>query len=408
MTTSTPKALPLAGIRVVDYCWAVAGPVVTKYLAMMGAEVIKIESRARLDGARLGNPFLEGKPGVNKSGYFATHNPSKMSVRMDISKPEAQALIRRLVARADIVSESFSTKVLREHNLHYEEMKKVKADIIMISLTMQGQTGPFAHHVGFGRTLGGLAGFDHLTGWPNSNPAAPNQPYTDLVVPWFAVASIVAALRHRNATGLGQYIDMSQLEAGEHFLEPALLDYFVNGRSEKRVGNRTPGAAPHNVYPCQGTDRWVAIAVMNDAMWTALCQAMGKPGIAIDERFATLLARKRNEEALDHITGEWTRPQTVEEVVAKLRGAGVSTGAVARGEDLHSDAQLKHRGHLRIVEHPVLGKPTQVWPSFRSDEMEPEMRRAPLLGEHTHHVCREILGLPPEEITRLEEAQVLF
>ncbi|MBM4406022.1 MAG: CoA transferase, partial [Chloroflexi bacterium] len=341
-------SLPLSGIRVVDYCWAVAGPVTAKYLAIMGAEVIKIESRARLDGGRLGNPFIEGKPGVNKSGYFATHSPSKMSIRLDISKPEAQALIRRLVETADIVSESFSTKVLREHNLHYDEMKKLKPDIIMISLTMQGQTGPFAHHVGFGRTLGGLAGVDNLTGWPNSNPAAPNQPYTDLIVPWFAVSAVIAALRHRSATGRGQYIDMSQLEASEHFLEPAILDYFVNGRSQKRVGNRTPGAAPHNVYPCRGFDRWVAIAVMSDAMWSSLCRAMGMPALAADERFATLLARKRHEEALDRIIGEWTQPQTVEEVVSKLREAGVSTGVVARGEDLHSDAQLRHRGHLRI------------------------------------------------------------
>jgi len=167
-------------------------------------------------------------------------------------------------------------------------------------------------------------------------------------------------------------------------------------------------AAPHNVHPCRGFDRWVAIAVMSDVMWSSLCRAMGMPGLAADERFATLLARKRHEEALDRIIGEWTEPQTVEEVVAKLREAGVSTGVVARGEDLHSDAQLRHRGHLRIVEHPVLGKPTQVWPSFRSAAMEPEMRRAPLLGEHTHRVCRDILGLPPEEIKRLEEAQVLF
>ena len=195
--------MPLAGVRVVDFSWAVAGPVTTKLLALFGAEVIKIESRVRIDGGRLGTPFLEGKPGINKSGYFANHNTSKRSIRLDLSKPEAKEIAKRLAAVADVVAESFSAGVIERHGLGYEELCKVKADLVMISLTMQGQTGPFASHVGFGRTLAGLAGFDHLTGWPASNPAGPNQPYTDLVVPWFAASAVVSALRRRDRTGQG-------------------------------------------------------------------------------------------------------------------------------------------------------------------------------------------------------------
>ena len=302
------RGLPLAGMRVVDFSWAVAGPVTTKLLALFGAEVIKIESRVRIDGGRLGTPFLEGKPGINKSGYFANHNTSKRSIRLDLSKPEAKEIAKRLAAVADVVAESFSAGVIERQGLGYEELCKVKADLVMISLTMQGQTGPFASHVGFGRTLAGLAGFDHLTGWPASNPAGPNQPYTDLVVPWFAASAVVSALRRRDRTGQGQYLDLSQLEAALHFLAPSLLDYTANGNVQERAGNRVPGAAPHGVFPCAGDDRWVAVAVNCDAEWRSLCAAMGQESLADDPRFATLLARKEHEDALEAIVAAWTEP----------------------------------------------------------------------------------------------------
>ena len=276
MAGQTKGDLPLAGVRVVDFSWAVAGPATTKLLALFGADVIKIESRVRLDGGRLGTPFLEGRPGINKSGYFINHNTSKRSIRLDLSKPEAKEIVKRLVAGADVVAESFSAGVINRLGLGYGELSKVKADLVMISLTMQGQTGLFAGHVGFGRTLAGLAGFDHLTGWPESNPAGPNQPYTDLVVPWFAASSVVSALRRRDCTGQGQYLDLSQLEAALHFLAPSLLDFTANGVVQERAGNRVPGAAPHGVFPAAGDDRWVAVAVTSDAEWRSLCAAMGR------------------------------------------------------------------------------------------------------------------------------------
>ena len=246
------KGPPLEGVRVTDFCWAVAGPVTTKFLAVLGAEVIKVESRSRLDGSRLGTPFLEGKPGVNKSGYFTNHNMSKLSIRLDMTKPEARDIARRLVATSDVVTESFSAGVIGRWGLDYQELSKVKPDLVMISLTMQGQTGPYATHVGFGRTLSGLAGIDHLTGWPEGNPGGPNQPYTDLVVPWFGATAVMTALRHRDQTGRGQYIDLAQLETALHFLAPAILQYSANGQVMNRDGNRSDSAAPHGVYPCQG------------------------------------------------------------------------------------------------------------------------------------------------------------
>ena len=400
------KNLPLSGMRVVDFCWAIAGPVTTKHLALLGAEVIKVESRSRLDGGRMGTPFLEGKPGVNKSGYFANHNASKLSVRMDMTNPKSVALAKELVKTADIVSESFSAGVISRWGLGYDELRKIKPDLVMISLSMQGQTGPFSKHVGFGRTLSALAGIDHLTGWPNSKPAAPNQPYTDLVVPWFAVTTIISALRERNLTGKGQYIDLAQIEAVLHFLAPAVLDYTANGTVEERNGNYSAGAAPHGVFPCKGTDRWCAIAVQTDSQWRNLCHAIGKPELEKDPRFATLLRRKENEAELDAIVGQWTSALDTDEAVDRLKGSGVPAAVVAAGEDLHKDPQLKHRGHLRVFEHPVMGQRTYSAPSFRMSETPPDHRRAPLLGEHDEYVYHEIMGLSHAEIDALRNEGV--
>lgn len=400
------RDLPLAGVRVVDFSWAVAGPATTKLLALFGADIIKVESRVRIDGGRLGTPFLEGRPGINKSGYFINHNTSKRSIRLDLSKPEAKEIVKRLVAGADVVAESFSAGVINRLGLGYGELSKVKPDLVMISLTMQGQTGPFVGHVGFGRTLAGLAGFDHLTGWPESNPAGPNQPYTDLVVPWFAASAVVSALRRRDRTGQGQYLDLSQLEAALHFLAPSLLDFTANGVVQERAGNRVPGAAPHGVFPCAGGDRWVAVAVTSDGEWRSLCSAMGQGSLADDARFSTLLARKENEDALEAIVADWTRSQAAGDVAARLTAAGVGAAVVARGEDLHRDPQLAARGHLRVVEHPVMGARTHTAPSFRLSEMELDHRRAPLFGEHENEVFGGLLGMAPAEIERLRSEGV--
>jgi benzylsuccinate CoA-transferase BbsF subunit len=405
--TAAKPRLPLQGVRVTDFCWAIAGPVTTKFLALFGAEVIKIESRNRLDGGRLGFPFLEGKPGVNKSGYFANHNTSKLSIRLDMTKPEARAIAKRLAAVSDIVSESFSAGVIQSWGLSYDELKKAKADLIMISLTMQGQTGRYARHVGFGRTLASLSGIDFLTGWPDGEPAGPNQPYTDLVVPWFGVTTILAALRHRERTGQGQYIDLAQLEASMHFVAPAILDATVNHRAMARDGNRNAGAAPHGVYRCKGTDRWIAVAVLTDAHWRNLCNAIGRPELAADTRYATLLGRKAREAEVDQLVEAWTSQRDPHEAVDLLDRAGVPASVVANGEDLHRDRQLQHRAHLRVLEHPVMGKRTYSAPSFRMSRTPDDMRRAPLLGEHNDYIYGEVLGMSKGEVEDLQQRGII-
>ncbi len=405
----TRRPLPLDGVRVLDFCWAVAGPVTTKFLALYGAEVIKIESRTRLDGSRLGFPFIEARPGVNKSGYYANHNPTKLSIRLDLGKPEGREVAKRLARVVDIATESFSVGIMKKWGLDYGELSKVNGNLIMISLAMQGQTGRYAGHVGFGRTLAGLAGIDNLTGWPDGSPAGPNQPYTDLVVPWFAVTTIVTALRCRQRTGRGQYIDLSQLEASMHFLAPAVLDATVNGRAMTRDGNRAAGAAPHGVYRCKDDpprSGWCAITVLDDTHWRNLCNAIGQAGLQTDPRFATLLSRKANEAEIDAIVEAWTRPRGADEAVETLNRAGVPAAVVANGHDLHRDPQLRHRGHLKVLEHPVMGQRTYSQPSFRMSEVTPDHQRAALIGEHNDYVFGELLGMSPEEHADLQQQGV--
>ena len=400
------KRLPLEGIRVVDFSWALAGPVTTKFMALYGAEVVKIETRTRLDGARLANPFFEGKPGVNRSAYFANNNSNKLSLRLDLSKPEARDIARRLVAVADVVAESFSMGVLNRWGLDYPELAKTRPDIIMISLTMQGQTGRYAPHLGFGRTLSGLVGIDHLTGFPNSNPSGPNQPYTDLVVPWFAVSSLITALERRNATGQGTYIDLSQLEAAMHFLAPAVLDFEVNHHDQVRQGNRVSYAAPHGVYRCKGDipqGRWCAIAVETDAQWKALCGAMGMPRLAEDARFSTLLARKRHEDELDRTIEVWTSGQEAKDAAALLKKAGVPAAEVATGKVLFEDEHLKACGFFRKFEHPTIGQHWYNSPSFHFSDLQLDHRRGPTLGEHDEYIFCEVLGMDKSESKRLRE-----
>ncbi len=407
---SNGARLPLQGVRICDFSWAIAGPATTKHLALFGAEVIKIETRTRLDGARLANPFFEGRPGVNRSAYFANHNLNKLSIRLEMSKPEAKDIVLRLLGVCDVVVESFSSGVLSRMGLDYPALAKIKPDLVMLSLSMQGQTGPYASHLGFGRTLSGLVGIDNLTGFPESNPGGPNQPYTDLVVPWFASTALIAALRRREATGQGQYLDLSQLEASMHFLAPALLDYSANGRDEIRQGNRVAYAAPHGVYPCKSDiqqGRWVAIAAETDGQWADLCRAMGRDDLAQDERFATLLRRKRNEDELDSTIADWTMDMEPQEAAAMLRDAGVPAAEVATGRTLYDDPQLKHRGFFRSMDHPTIGAYQYYATSFRAPNMVPAERRAPQLGEHNGYVLAEVLGMNVDEVEALEEQGIL-
>jgi crotonobetainyl-CoA:carnitine CoA-transferase CaiB-like acyl-CoA transferase len=310
-----PTHLPaFDGLKVLDFGWAGVGPWAIRFLTDHRATVIRVESQARVDVARALPPMKDGIVGPERSGCYASINPGKLGITLNLAKPEARAVALRLVRWADVVADNFSAKVMRTWGLTYEAFTAVNPSVIVLSTCLNGHTGPYADLAGYG-TLGAmLAGFGALTGWPDRAPCGPYSAYTDFVSPRFVALALLAALDHRRRTGHGQYIDVSQVEATIHFLAPAVLDYTVNGRIAERRGNASPDHAPHGIYPCAGDDRWVAIACETAAQWRGLCRAVGDAALASDPRFASLTARLTNCTALEERLSAWTRLRDVAEV----------------------------------------------------------------------------------------------
>jgi benzylsuccinate CoA-transferase BbsF subunit len=291
---------------------------------------------------------------------------------------------------------------MQKLGLAYEELIKVKPDLIMLQSSNQGQTGPQARVKGFGIHLEGLAGFTYLSGQPDKAPVV----MAGLVTDWFSghlgVCALLAALDHRRRAGEGQYIDLSQCEAGFHLLAAPFLDYTANGRVAERMGSGIPYAAPHNIYPCRGEDRWCAITVFTEEDWQRFCHAVNKDEWIEDPRFVTLLARKANEDELDRLIGEWTSKHTAEEVMDILQAKGLSAGVVKNPKDIHEDPQLKHRRHFIELEHREIGRHRYEDDGYRLSETPAEScMAAPCLGEHNYYVYTEILGMSDEEFTEL-------
>lgn len=400
---------PLEGLKIIDFTWLISGPIACKFLADYGAEVVKIESSSVPDNIRITTPFNANIAGVNRSATFANYNSSKYSLSLNLKHPKASNIAKKLVAWADVIVESFRPGTMKRWGLGYEELRKIKPDIIMLSMTMQGQTGVFSHLPGVGTQLQALVGVTHLTGWPDREPAGTPIPYPDFISPWYILVAIMAALDYRRRTGQGLYIDISQLETSLQFMVPPLLDCMVNGRVQTRLGNQHPYAAPHGVYRCRGDNRWCAIAVFTDEEWRSLCEVMGSPSWTKEPRFATFLTRKENEPELNMLVEKWTSTHTAEEVTSLLQAAGVPAGVVQNGQDLLDyDSQLQHRRHFRILDHPETGQHvTEVAPYRLSRSPGEPKWAAPCLGEHNNYVCTQILGMSDAEFIELVAEGIL-
>jgi benzylsuccinate CoA-transferase BbsF subunit len=267
---------------------------------------------------------------------------------------------------------------------------------------MQGQTGPASKHQGFGTPLTSLSGFSYLTGWPDRSPSGVYGPYTDFVAPLFTVIALVAALDFRLRTGKGQYLDISQNECAMHFLAPIILDFTVNGRVFERRGNRSSRAAPHGIYRCKGEDRWCAIAIYEDEEWIKLCKVTGREEWKEDPRFASQKQRLRHSQDLDLLVEEWTNTKTPEEVMEMLQGEGIAAGVVQNGSDLMKDPQLAHNDAFPNVEHSEMEECVCIRPSVKLTKTAPSsIKPPPLLGEHTEHCCKNLLGMEEEEYVSL-------
>lgn len=392
----------LEGIKVVDFSWAAAGPQVGRELAEHGATVVHVESHRRLCPLRTFAPFKDAKPGVDRSAFHAAYNTNKYSMSLDLTKPKGQEVARRLVGWADIVAESMTPGTVTRLGLDYENCRKINPKVIYLSTSQQGQHGPHRSFKGVGHHINALAGFSACTGWPESDPTMIFTAYSDFIAPWYSTIAVIGALLRRRRTGKGMYIEQSQLEAGITFLAPDWLDYIVNRRDVNRRGNRDRYMCPHGVYPCCGSDRWVAIAVADDEQWKCFCGVIGNPEWTRDPKFATVLSRKENEDELDKLIGEWTNGYAPEQVMTMMQDAGISAGVVQTCEDLLNDPQLKHRRHFRVLNHPVIGPHSYHAPAYRLSETPCDLKRAaPCLGQDNEYVYKEILGFSDDEIADL-------
>jgi benzylsuccinate CoA-transferase BbsF subunit len=400
------KRPPLDGIRVTDFTWAWAGPHGTLLLSMLGAEVIKIESRARLDHSRM-RSLMSGtiKGGPDDSPLFNDLNLNKLSLTLDLRKEEARAIVRRLAAESDVAVQNMRPGVLDRLGLGYEDLRAVKPDIIMLSSSAVGAVGPESTYAGYAPTFASMSGAAHMTGYPDG-PPIPLSGSVDLRVGTAAAFAVLAALYHRQRTGEGQNIDLSSTEVMSSMVGEAFLEYGMTGRIQPRMGNRDSVMAPHNCYRCE-TGEWVSIAVGSQEEWAALKRLIADPDLD-GEAFAGPLERWRNQKPLDEIVERWTRQRSPAQLVEMLQGAGVRAMRVHSGDTIASDPHVAARGAVLTVDHPSVGERRVVGPPWRFGEDGVGVRRAaPLLGEHNRYVLGEILGMPDDEIERLTEAGVL-
>jgi len=393
------------GVKIADFSWILAGPTVSTYLAAHGATVVRVESRTELDNTRIDAPHKDGVPGVNRSGFFGYINPNKYSLTLNLNSSGGMEVARKLIAWSDVVNENFSPGRMEKWGLGYEDLKKIRPDIIMVRSSIQGQTGPWTRRRGFGILAAGQAGFSEITGWPDGEPCTSYIGYCDFIAPRFCIAALAAALAHRKRTGEGVCIDTGQIEPGLYFLAPAVLDYTVNGTLLKRQGNYSPCSAPHGVYRCQGDDRWCAISVSSDDEWKAFCGVLGNQKWTEEPRFATFLERKHNEDELNRLVEAWTSVHTAEDVMRMMQDKDVAAGVVKNMRDLVEDPQLNERNHIWWLKHPEMGHFPHMGSTVVMSKTPAEPRMpAPCLGEHTEYVCRKLLGMRKAEFKSYNEA----
>jgi benzylsuccinate CoA-transferase BbsF subunit len=397
-----------SGLKIVAFCWAVVGPLTMKFFADHGATVIRVETNKRPCTMRTSAPYKDGKPGLNRAGYFNHFSSNILSLELNMQHPEALKVIKKLIAQSDVVMENFTPGVMEGWGLSYEELKKVKPDIIMLRQSGFGSWGPYSKLPAFGMILAAVAGIPNFIGYKDGMPLPVGvAAYTDCISPRFASAALIAALDYREKTGKGQLLDVAQFETGLYFVMPAILDYISNGREPKRIGNSSPYAVPHNVYRCKGDDRWCSIAVYSDEEWKILCNVIGKPELVEDSRFTSLVNRKKHEEELNEIISKWTENLTPEEVMTKMQSAGVPAGVVENTADMYEDPQLRQRNIFWPMNHSEMGVFTHLGQSFElSKTPAQQYSPSPLLGEHTEYICTKMLGMSDEEFINLVQAGV--
>ncbi|MFH1480919.1 MAG: CoA transferase [Pseudomonadota bacterium] len=399
---------PLKGIRLTEFTSAWAGPYATCLLALLGMEVIKVESRKRLDHSRVLS-FSTGREfqSPNESEVFNNLNLNKKSVTLNLKKPEAVEIARRLAAISDVIIENMRPGVMQRLGLGYEDLRKRKTDIIYLSSSACGQTGPHRQYVGYAPTFAALGGVCFITGYEDMPPSN-FMGAIDLRSATTSAVAILAALCQHQRTGKGQFIDLASQETIAVLNADALMDYILNQRVRMRRGNKDDVMAPHNCYRCAGEDNWVSIAVADEEEWKALCEAMGKPELSQDERFTEQRKRWQNQTELDEIITQWTRNQDYYQVMQTLQKVGIAAAPVLSAKGLYEDPHLRERRIFRQIQHPEAGHDWVVAPPWRLSATPAAIRsHSPLIGEHNHEIFHGLLGISADEIKRLEEEEVI-
>ncbi|MYC32993.1 MAG: CoA transferase [Chloroflexi bacterium] len=404
----------LAGYRVLDFGWVLAGAIPGMVLADMGAEVVKVETRQRLDYMRMGRPIVGDQPDPEQNPMFHNVNRGKLSVTLNISEPDAVALAKRLVEKCDVVIENFSPGVMDRLGLGYETLRAIKPDIIMASISSTGQDGPLRDLRAYAPSIGALSGLDSTMGYEGGGPLGLKHAFGDICGALHAVFAIVSALYHRNRTGEGQYIDVSMLRATVVTQGAGLMEHALTGRALQPRGNYDPTMVPYGNYPCAPSpdgndDKWLSIAVATESEWQGLVSAMGSPAWAKDQRFGSQYRRQRHRRELDALLSQWTAGHDPDVLTDLLQGHGVAVAPVLSAEERLFHPHFMERGLYRDIDHPALGAEpifNLMWGLSKTPSAVG--RHAPLMGEHNREVLCGTLGLSEAELAKLEERQVVY
>ena len=404
---------PLEGVRIIEMGQLIAIPFAMKMLADMGAQVIRLESTGRLESYRADSVYQNDVSGEfwNKGANFYEQNRNKLGVTLDLSKPEGLQILKDLVSVADVFSENFTPRVIKNFGLEYDDLKKIKPDIIMVSSTGYGFYGPWANFGATGPATEGAAGLAYQTGYLGGEPVMAEIPYTDYTSGEHTVFAVMAALMHRLRTGEGQFVDISQTQATSSTIPEILMDLSANGHTGPRMGNQDNVMSPQGCYPCRGDDRWLTMAVATDEEWQAVCRVLGQDSWVSDARFVDSLSRWQNRDALDAMIGPVTSSWDAHDLMHALQKVGVAAGAVLDSKDLLFDPHLVERGFYEVVSHhestgiPPLPYASRPWKLSKTPAVKG--KAAPLMGEHNAMILSELLGKTAEEVAALEESGII-
>ena len=409
---------PLEGIRVVDSTYVFALPYAGGLMADMGAEVIKVEGPGRPDVTRTGGfagAFPENDIGDDWWNRPSTYNlihRGKQSLTLDMTDERGREMFRQLVSISDVVMENFTPRVMRSWGLDYPNLRKIKPDIILVSNTGYGHGGgPYSGYPAQATTQEGTHGHCWVTGYPGEGPAKAGASFVDFLSTWTALFAIGSALRYRNQTGQGQWVDIGMYQAGVMFLSEYILDAVANGREGVRIGNRHPYRAPQGCYPAWGKDQWITLSVSDDQQWSSLCQLMEQPDLANDPRFRGLLARQENHDALDEIIREWTSGRDRYDLMHALQGVGIPAGPVLTGKDVHFDPHFQSRGFLERVDYPEergMGSRPFIGRPYRFSKSPARIQGpSPTFGQHNAPLLQDLLGLDQDSYQALVQDAVI-